>query len=346
MLGRLNTVEALSARGRPVPAVRLWATRSLHDLHALVLREVRDLTDAVQRERDYGAALRSRPLWITGRTARGAPISLRMSRPAFSARREAEMRRGGAEDAPITPLRNRGIRLAAPARAAPFPPRSACTCTERLPNALGARSDRDDQDRSPGGGGDGGLEEYQWNPAGEAEWSADTHSLYVVSVPPEMLDEAAAGRFVAGNPALMVPCQRGGRWQFKTLAAARAFIAAGAAGPGEARLFSLMHPPDLAAASAANARSPARSAGGGGRGDLGRQRDPASESLSGSARPVQRRRLFSDETAGPDPSGPGCSDPASAGAAVTAVAAGTSAAAAAGATPAAAGAAAPAAVSP
>ena len=86
VLGRLNTVETLSLRGRPVPAVRLWATRSVHRLHETVLAEARALCDAVVRERDYAAAMRSRPLWITGYTRAGEPIHLRMSRPAFSAK--------------------------------------------------------------------------------------------------------------------------------------------------------------------------------------------------------------------------------------------------------------------
>ena len=236
VLGRLNTVETFSLRGLPVPAVRLWATQSVHDLHATVLGEVRELCAAVVRERDYCAALRSRPLWITGETARGEKIPLRMSRPAFSAKKEREMRGGGARKAPITDRRHRGIRLAEEIRL--FPAGSRCKCVERLPLAEG---DRDD-DAEDGGFGQvgaaagGGRAEYQWDPLGGTEWSAAEHSVYEVEVPPDLVDAAAAARFCAQHAALAEP-GRANPWLLRTLRAARAFVAAGAAGPREAQLF-------------------------------------------------------------------------------------------------------------
>ena len=268
ILGRLNTIEGFSARGVPVPRVQLWATRSVHDLHKQVLEEVRELCEAVIREKDYRLALWSRPLWITGETRGGQPIPLRMSRPAFSAKREAGMRGGGRRKAAITDRRHRGLRLTRPAPLCGlFPARSLCRCLERLPHAAG------------GGGGDGdgdGGPERRWDPASGAAWSAVEHSQFEVRVPPELLDEAAAASFCSGSEGagLSVPGRRQ-PWVFLTLEAARGFVAAGAAGAKEALLFAVVCPPALAG-------SPDF------RGDY--RTESESESSESSPRP-QRRRL-------------------------------------------------------
>jgi hypothetical protein len=258
----------------------------VHDLHKQVLEEVRALCEAVIRERDYRTALWSRPLWITGETRAGLPIHLRMSRPSFSAKREAGMRGGGRLKAAITDRRHRGLRLTRPApMCGLFPSRSRCQCQERLPHAAGEEDA--DGDGEGGGGAGGGRPERRWDPASGVAWSAAEHSQFEVRVPPELLDEAAAARFCAGGAgAGLAVAGRRQPWVFLTLEAARGFIAAGAAGAEEATLFAVVCPP-----------------GAGSPDWLGSGRTE-SDSDSASPRPRRRRRLDYRDAGGAAPPTP------------------------------------------
>jgi hypothetical protein len=123
-------------------------------------------------------------------------------------------------------------------------------------------------------------------------WDAVEHSQFEVRVPPELLNEDAAARFCTGAGAGLAVAGRRPPWIFLTLEAARGFIASGAAGEREAKLFNVVCPTLPAPVDSADMRG-----GGGSRTE--------SESDSSSPRRPQRRRLDYAGTMQPDSDGAG-----------------------------------------
>ena len=237
-LGRLNTIYTGADEKRP--RVRLWASNSVHDLHKLYLREIRKLSDSVQKHGNYKEAFKERPKWVTGCRPGGDDCYLPMSRPAFR-KDDEKMRNADKIPAPLPSRRNRGLRQEQDVESDyPFPEGDIthCECKIRMPQSAGLQEEQAEN-----------RNRYLWTEGSGDDWNNDDHKLFEVKIPLGFLDSSCASRYLEHNPGLIVekpgntlPDQLGrGVFKFKFLRAARGIIMAGAAGDVEKGTFNLLY---------------------------------------------------------------------------------------------------------
>mmetsp|Transcript_30074 Transcript_30074/g.72497 ORF Transcript_30074/g.72497 Transcript_30074/m.72497 type:complete len:1185 (-) Transcript_30074:255-3809(-) len=239
MLGRLNTIIK---PGVVAPRFRLWAPKSLHDLHIAYINQVLSFTTSVQKMGNLREALEAEPrhlacggVVVFNQLQESKQPLLRFSRNNFSGKRRLGDRGPKGAKRKVELSLPREIQLPIrPYEVIESPAGAFAQLDVVWPQAFGSQEEWDSVTR----------EEYLWEEGEDDGFDENQHVVFRVSVPGgesdgERLQEGFRAAGDLGFKFLSMPGGNGGmqRAEFKTREAAFDFLKSGVLGEGETQLW-------------------------------------------------------------------------------------------------------------